>query len=81
MLQRSRICLKCLARQCTRVQAQMEENMRFWTYLQHLEAQKYQCALYIKHKDVEFLDLLLQQLNFGEADEAAAIKESEDATA
>jgi len=37
--------------------------------------------LYIKHKDVEFLDLLLQQLNFGEADEAAAIKESEDATA
>ena len=65
----------------TCVQAQMEENMRFWTYLQHLEAQKYQYTLYIKSKDAEFLDLLLQQFNFREADEATVIKESKDATA
>ena len=65
----------------TCVQAQMEENMRFWTYLQNLEAQKYQYTLYIKSKDAEFLDLLLQQFNFREADEATVIKESKDATA
>lgn len=63
------------------VQAQMEENMRFWTYLQHLEAWKYQCALYMKSKYAEFPDLLLQQFNFGKADKTAAIKGSKDVAA
>lgn len=35
------------------VQAQMEENQRFWTYLQYLEAQKHQFSLYTKNEDLE----------------------------
>lgn len=33
------------------VQAHMEENKKFWTYFQHLEAQKHQFTLYMKRKD------------------------------
>lgn len=63
------------------VQAYMEENKRFWTYLQHFEAQKHQFAWYMKSKDANFLESLLQQFNFREAKEAAPVEESEDADA
>lgn len=42
------------------VLAQIKENKRFWTYLQHLEAQKHRFPMYMKNKDVDFPDLLLQ---------------------
>ena len=58
----------------------MEENKRFWTHLQHLEAQKHQFALYIKSGDAYFLDLLLQQFNFREAEEVAASEGTEKET-
>lgn len=60
------------------IQAQMEENNSFWTYLQHLEAQKHQFAMYMKSKDADFSDSLLEQFNFAEAEEAAPAKVSED---
>ena len=63
------------------VQAQMEENKRFWTYLQHLEAQKHQFVLFIKSKDANFPELLLQQYNFRDIEEAAPTNRSEDAKA
>lgn len=47
------------------VQARVKENKRFWTYLHYLEAQKHQFSLYMKGKDTDFPDLLLQQFNFG----------------
>ncbi len=42
------------------VQAQKEENQRFWTYLVHFEAHKHQFARYMKSKHAYFLELLLQ---------------------
>ena len=56
----------------------MKENKRFWTYLQHLEAQKHQFALYIKSKNADFPNSLLQQFNFEEAEETATTEESND---
>lgn len=48
----------------------MEENQKFWTYLQHLKAQKHQFVIYMKSKDANFPYSLLQQFNFGETEEA-----------
>ena len=62
-----------------RVQAQIEENKRFWTYLRHLEAQKHGFSLYMKSKDADFPESLLQQSNFGRAEEVAPVEVSEDA--
>lgn len=61
------------------VQAQMEKNQRFWTYLRHLEVQKHQFAQYLKSKDAYFPESLLQQFNFKRAKEAALVEGSEDA--
>ena len=46
--------------------------------IQHFQAQKHQFALYIKNKDTNFLESLLQQLNFGEVEEAVLVEGSED---
>ena len=59
----------------------MEENKRFWTYLQLLEAQTHQFILYMKSEDADFPDSLLQQFNFEESEEAAAAEESDDGEA
>lgn len=42
-------------------QAQVEENKRFLTYLQHLEAQKHQFTFSIESKNADFPDSLWQQ--------------------
>lgn len=49
------------------VQAQKEENQRFWTYLIHLEAKKHQFARYMKSKHANFPKSQLQQFNFSES--------------
>lgn len=59
----------------------MEENKRFWTYLQHLEAQKHRFPMYMKNKDVDFPDLLLQQFKLAKVEEAASTEESKNAEA
>lgn len=46
------------------VQAQKEENQRFWTYLMHLKAQKHQFSRYMQNKYEDFLESLPQQFNF-----------------
>ena len=47
-----------------RAKAQQRENDRFWSYLQHLDNQLHQFALYIKSTHRNFPDSLLQQYNF-----------------
>lgn len=49
----------------------MDENKRLWTYLQYLEALKHQFALYMKSKNEDFPNSLLQQFKFKEAEEEA----------
>ena len=60
------------------VQAQKQENQRFWTYLLHLEALKHQFAMYMKSKHADFPKSLLQQFNFQRAEETAPVEESEE---
>lgn len=62
-------------------EAQWRENNRFWTYLQHLEDHLHQFAIYIKNTNNNFLDVLLQQFNFGTLTTDAPAKESEDTQA
>ena len=49
--------------QCAK--AQQRQNNRFWSYLQHLDNQLDQFALYMKHTHQNLPDSLLQQYNFG----------------
>ncbi|KAH9802215.1 hypothetical protein KPL71_001288 [Citrus sinensis] len=46
------------------VEAQQRENGQFWSYLQHLDNQLHQFALYMKYTHRNFPDSLLQQYNF-----------------
>lgn len=59
----------------------MSKPRQIWTYLQHLKAQKHQFALYMKSKNAEFLDSLLQQLKFEEVEKDAPTEEGADAAA
>ena len=58
---------------------EMEENQRFQTYLQHLEAQRHQFTMYRTSKDVDFPDSLLQQFKFEEAKEEAPVDKGKNA--
>ena len=64
------------------VHAQKEENQRFWNYLMHLENHMHQFAVYIKKKNKDFPDSLLQPFNFqasvGDAPAAEATAESKE---
>lgn len=62
-------------------EAQWRENNRLWTYLQHLEDHLRQFAIYIKSTNNNFLDVLLQQFNFGALTTDAPAEESEDTQA
>ena len=62
-------------------EAQQWENNRFWSYLQHLDNQLHQFALYMKCTHRNFPDSLLQQYNFGTNTTGAPTEASEEATA
>lgn len=65
------------------VHAQKEQNQRFRNYLMHLENHRHQFAVYMKKKNKDFLDSLMQSFNFhasardGPAAEAAVESEEE----
>ena len=63
------------------VEAQQKENSRFWSYLQHMENQLHQFALYMKQTHRNFPDSLLQQCNFDTNTTGAPAEASEEATA
>ncbi|KAH9671337.1 hypothetical protein KPL70_017334 [Citrus sinensis] len=63
------------------VAAQQRENGRFWSYLQHLDNQLHQFALYMKRTHRNFLDALLQQFNFDTHTTDAPAEASAEATA
>lgn len=63
------------------MEAQQRENDRFWSYLQHLDNQLHQFALYMKHTHQNFPDALLQQYNFDTNTTGAPVEASEEATA
>ncbi|KAH9717547.1 hypothetical protein KPL71_021867 [Citrus sinensis] len=58
-----------------------EEKDWFWSYLQHLDNQLHQFALYMKHTQRNFPDSLLQQYNFDTNTTSAPAEASEEATA
>ena len=61
--------------------AQQRENDRFWNYLQHLDNQLHQFALYMKSTHRNFSDSLLQQYNFDSNTTGAPAEDSEEANA
>ena len=63
------------------MEAQQRENDRFWNYLQHLNNQLNQFALYMKHTHRNFPDSLLQQYNFDTNITDAPAEVSDKATA
>ena len=63
------------------MEAQQWENDRFWNYLQHLNNQLHQFALYMKHTHRNFPDSLLQQYNFDTNITDAPAEVSDKATA
>lgn len=63
------------------VEAQQRENDRFRSYLQHLDNQLHQFALYIKRTHRNFPDSLLQQYNFDTNTIGALAVASKEATA
>ena len=62
-------------------EAQQRENDQFWNYLQHLENQLHQFALYMKRTHWNFPDSLLQQYNFDTNTIGAPAEANEEATA
>lgn len=50
------------------VEAQKQENQRFWNYFIHLVNHMHQFAVYMKKKNNDFPDTLLQQFNFQTAE-------------
>ena len=55
------------------VQAQKEENQRFWTYLIHLEAKKHQFARYMKSKHANFPKSSCNNLIFQRAEKVIPV--------
>ncbi|KAH9792490.1 hypothetical protein KPL71_004147 [Citrus sinensis] len=62
-------------------EAQQRENDRFWSYLQYLDNQLHQFALYMKRTHWNFPNSLLQQYNFDTNATGAPTEASEEATA
>ena len=63
------------------VEAQQKKNGRFWSYLQHLDSQLHQFALYMKRTHRNLPESLLQQYNFDTNTTGAPVETSDEATA
>ena len=62
------------------MEAQQRENGWFWSYLQHLDNQLHQFALYMKRTHRNFPDALFQQFNFDTHTADAPTEASAEAT-
>ena len=58
------------------VDAQKEENQRFWNYLMHLKNHMHQFVVYMKKKNKDFPDSLLQSFNYQASTEDALAAEA-----
>lgn len=59
------------------VHVQKEENQRVWNYLMYLQDHMHQFVVYMRNKNKDFLNFLLQLFNF-QASAATAATESEE---